>query len=181
VVCGSTAPPCRSALPGQRALTVSGDHQAGWGAIVVGGAPAGSAMAAGLAMRGHRVLVLDREHFPRPKLRRVDQRMPSTAERRFGPVFRCSTSFAQAPVRHAAYRRAISRARRWRSPPGWSWARLDYLCGRAPASTAATQAAAAEDRADRACTKPSMTSRGTHNSSFAGTHTSELPRSVQGC
>lgn len=35
--------------------------------LVVGAGPAGSATAAGLAMRGYDVLVLDREHFPRDK------------------------------------------------------------------------------------------------------------------
>lgn len=40
---------------------------AGWDAIVVGAGPAGSAAAARLAGRGHRVLLLDRAHFPRRK------------------------------------------------------------------------------------------------------------------
>ena len=39
----------------------------GWDAIVVGAGPAGSAMAARLASRGRRVLLLDRAAFPRPK------------------------------------------------------------------------------------------------------------------
>jgi flavin-dependent dehydrogenase len=38
-----------------------------WDAVVVGGGPAGSAVAARLAGAGHRVLVLDRDAFPRPK------------------------------------------------------------------------------------------------------------------
>ena len=38
-----------------------------WDAIVVGGGPAGSATAAHLSSRGFRVLVLDREEFPRAK------------------------------------------------------------------------------------------------------------------
>lgn len=38
-----------------------------WDAIVVGGGPAGSATAARLAARGHRVLLLDRADFPRRK------------------------------------------------------------------------------------------------------------------
>jgi len=36
-----------------------------WDAIIVGAGPAGSACAAFLAMAGHRVLVLEKEHFPR--------------------------------------------------------------------------------------------------------------------
>ena len=38
-----------------------------WDAVVVGGGPAGSATAAWLAGGGHRVLLLDRAEFPRPK------------------------------------------------------------------------------------------------------------------
>lgn len=38
-----------------------------WDAVVVGGGPAGSATAARLAAAGQRVLLLDREEFPRPK------------------------------------------------------------------------------------------------------------------
>jgi flavin-dependent dehydrogenase len=38
-----------------------------WDAIVVGAGPAGAATAARLAERGHRVLVVDRKVFPRPK------------------------------------------------------------------------------------------------------------------
>lgn len=38
-----------------------------WDAVVVGAGPAGSATAARLARLGHRVLLLDRESFPRPK------------------------------------------------------------------------------------------------------------------
>ena len=38
-----------------------------WDAVVVGGGPAGSAIAARLARHGHTVLLLDREHFPRAK------------------------------------------------------------------------------------------------------------------
>lgn len=38
-----------------------------WDAVVVGAGPAGSATAARLAGAGHRVLLLDREEFPRPK------------------------------------------------------------------------------------------------------------------
>ena len=40
---------------------------AAWDAVVVGGGPAGSATAARLAGAGHRVLLLDRERFPRAK------------------------------------------------------------------------------------------------------------------
>lgn len=38
-----------------------------WDAVVVGAGPAGAATAARLAARGHRVLVVDRKGFPRPK------------------------------------------------------------------------------------------------------------------
>lgn len=38
-----------------------------WDAVVVGAGPAGSATAARLAARGHRVLILDRDAFPRAK------------------------------------------------------------------------------------------------------------------
>jgi flavin-dependent dehydrogenase len=44
-----------------------GTHEAAWDVVVVGGGPAGSATAAAVAARGHRVLILDREHFPREK------------------------------------------------------------------------------------------------------------------
>lgn len=43
------------------------DDAAQWDVLVVGGGPAGSATAARLAARGRRVLLLDREHFPRAK------------------------------------------------------------------------------------------------------------------
>ena len=39
----------------------------GWDAVVVGAGPAGAATAMRLASAGHRVLMLDREAFPRPK------------------------------------------------------------------------------------------------------------------
>ncbi|MBA2245732.1 MAG: NAD(P)/FAD-dependent oxidoreductase [Gemmatimonadetes bacterium] len=38
-----------------------------WDVVVVGGGPAGAATSAQLAERGHRVLLLDRDGFPRPK------------------------------------------------------------------------------------------------------------------
>jgi flavin-dependent dehydrogenase len=36
-----------------------------WDAVVLGGGPAGAASAIGLARRGHRVLVVEKDHFPR--------------------------------------------------------------------------------------------------------------------
>jgi len=38
-----------------------------WAAVIVGGGPAGAAMAIRLARLGHEVLLLDRDEFPRPK------------------------------------------------------------------------------------------------------------------
>ncbi|QDQ10092.1 tryptophan 7-halogenase [Streptomyces spectabilis] len=44
--------------------------------VVVGGGPAGSTLAALVAMRGHRVLVLEKEHFPRHQI--GESLLPST-------------------------------------------------------------------------------------------------------
>ncbi|MFE7121179.1 FAD-dependent oxidoreductase, partial [Streptomyces sp. NPDC057654] len=45
-------------------------------AVVVGGGPAGSTLAALLALRGHRVLVLEKEFFPRHQI--GESLLPST-------------------------------------------------------------------------------------------------------
>lgn len=44
---------------------MSSANESGYDLVVVGGGPAGSTLAAFVAMRGHRVLLLEREHFPR--------------------------------------------------------------------------------------------------------------------
>ena len=46
-------------------MTATNDHSPEWDAVVIGAGPAGSAAAAILAGHGHRVLVLEREKFPR--------------------------------------------------------------------------------------------------------------------
>ena len=47
----------------KRAFSNQGDRE--FDVIVIGGGPAGSTAAALLGMRGHRVLLLEKEKFPR--------------------------------------------------------------------------------------------------------------------
>src|ERR1700753_3422550 len=44
--------------------------------VIVGGGPAGSTLAALVAMQGHRVLILEKEHFPRYQI--GESLLPST-------------------------------------------------------------------------------------------------------
>jgi FAD-dependent halogenase len=83
--------------------------------IVVGGGPAGSTLAALVAMQGHRVIVLEKEHFPRHQI--GESLLPSTVH---GV---CRLTGVSAELEKAGFTRKRGGTYRWgANPEPWTFA-----------------------------------------------------------
>jgi FAD-dependent halogenase len=83
--------------------------------VVVGGGPAGSTLAALVAMQGHRVLVLEKEKFPRHQI--GESLLPSTVH---GV---CRLTGVSAELEKAGFNRKRGGTYRWGANPGlWTFA-----------------------------------------------------------